>query len=246
MALLGELFWVTCIDLFRINAMKDTISINGTRTLVSQGILKSIPADLDDNQMILDLRKGTIIVLDQQKMTASQGTVDEYCTAMQKIAGMMTQRMQQMKGKAMSDMPDSPYPDQSLEQQVRVEKLGPGGDIAGYATQKYEVYVNDELIEEVWSSKDEELLGELGEVDAMIRFQACASQMMGGNSVESDPKYKRMLQSGWMLKSIEHEDGYAEVIVEVQRIEQKSIPSSEFEIPAGYTRMSLGQLFGME
>jgi len=222
------------------------LDADGSRTLVSQGVLKSIPADSDEEQMIFDLKKETILVINKQERKAFQGTVDEYCELMQNMRSMMAQGMQHMSDGSMSDMSDTSYPNQSGEKTVRVESLGSGEEISGYATEKYAVYVNDELAEEVWTSRDEELLEELGDADVMIRFMACASQMMGGNSVESDPEYKKMLKSGWMLKSIEHEEGYAEIIVEVRSIEQRDISSSEFEIPSGYTRMSLGRLFGME
>jgi hypothetical protein len=54
------------------------------------------------------------------------------------------------------------------------------------------------------------------------------------------------MQSGWVLKSIEHDNGYSEVMVEVKAIDEKSIPDTEFEIPAGYEETSLDRLFGMQ
>lgn len=218
---------------------------DGTTTLVSNGKLKSISMDSMESQMVLDLERETITVIDQSKKTASHGTIDEYCAAMQKMSQVMAQRMQEMRDQTMSDMPKSMTESQSSIQQVTVEHVGSGGNIAGYATDKYEVYVDGELYEEVWASKDQDFFRELGDISPMIRFFSCVSRMTGTHSVESNSDYQSMLQSGWMLKSIEHGDGYPEVMVDVRQIEKKSIPDSEFEIPAGYKKMPLGDLFSM-
>jgi hypothetical protein len=55
-----------------------------------------------------------------------------------------------------------------------------------------------------------------------------------------------LIQSGWVLRYIEYDNGYSELMVEVNPIEEKSIPDAELEIPAGYEEVPLGRLSGME
>ncbi|MFP4226865.1 MAG: DUF4412 domain-containing protein [Desulfobacterales bacterium] len=83
----------------------------------------------------------------------------------------------------------------------------------------------------------------MGDMEAMARFEACAAKMMGGQAVEAAPEYKKLMKSGWLLKSVELECGEAETIVDVVRIEEKKIPASEFEIPAGYEVKPLKSMF---
>jgi len=222
---------------------------DGSQTLVSQGRIKSVSNNPSEKQIIFDLKKGTLIVLDQQERVAASGTVEEYCGAVRKMTDMMAQRMermkQQMEAQGMTDSSIPAHRGQGSVQEVRVERMGPGESIAGYATEKYQVYADGELYEEAWIATDSDLLREIGNREALVRFQACASQMMGGNTVEATQDYKELMTSGWLLKSIEYEEGYSDVMVDVSRIEARSIPDSEFEIPSGYETVPLNRLFGM-
>lgn len=223
---------------------------DGSRTLMSEGRITSISDDPMEERMILHLGEGVLTVLDPEERTAARGTIDQYCAAMKRMADRMAQSMkrmkEQMKAQGMSDM-SLPVPGgEASVEEVRVERAGSGGNIAGYATQKFRVYADGDLYEELWVATDKGLLREVSDMEALARFSGCASRMMGGETVESSAEYKRLMQSGWVLKSIEHDNGYSEVMVEVKAIDEKSIPDTEFEIPAGYEETSLDRLFGMQ
>jgi hypothetical protein len=219
---------------------------DGSKTLISEGRIKNISADPDEHRMIINLKNGDITIIDRINKSAFSGSIDEYCAAMQKMREMMTRGVKHMKRQGISDRPDSPHLDQGPKQIMRVERVGSGGNIAGYATQKYEVHVNGELVEEVWSCPDKGLLREIGDMETLIRFQVCSSGIMCGNSVVSSPEYQSMLRFGWMLRSVEHANGSPEVMVDVRAIEAKPLANSAFEVPASYSRMSLGRLFRVE
>jgi len=225
----------------------ELVEAEGSRALVSEGKIKSVSEDPEEEEMILDLGQGTLTVLDHQERVAASGTIEEYCSAVSEMAEMMERSMQRMKEQMeQQGMGDMPIPTPGLQasvEEVRVERVGSGGNIAGYATEKYEVHADGELYEEVWLARDPELLAELGDTKALARFEACASRMMGGDTVEASPEYMELMQSGWLLKSVEHGEGVAEVMLEVSRIEERSIPGSEFEVPAGYEEVPLGYLF---
>ena len=87
---------------------------------------------------------------------------------------------------------------------MRVERAGSGGrNIADYATKIYKVSADGEIYEEMWVATDQGPLREVGGMEALARFSGCASRMMGGATVECSAEYKRLMQSGWVLKSIE-------------------------------------------
>lgn len=224
---------------------------DGTKAFVSNGKIKSISDDPEEEQMIFKLQEGTITVLNHQEKTASQGTIDEYCSLMKKMSEVMNQgmrqMMEQMKEQGMSEMPSylSDAGHTSVEEVV-VKMVGSGGSVAGYDTEKYQVYADEKLYEEVWISKNEKLSKEIGNMEMLARFEACASQMMGDKTVEASSEYQKLIKSGWMLKSISYQDGDTETIVDVRMIEEKSIPDSEFEIPAGYEKISLSESFKRE
>lgn len=109
------------------------VESDGIKTLVSDGKLKSVSME---EHMMMDLNKKTITVIDQSKKAASHGTIDEYCTAMQKMAQVMAQSMQEMNKQTMSDMSKSMPGSQSVMHQIKVERVGSGGSITGYVTDK--------------------------------------------------------------------------------------------------------------
>lgn len=222
---------------------------DGSQTLLSQGKIKSVSEDPMEQDMIFDLENGTLIMLDHKEKVAASGTVDDFCAATKEMAGMMSQNMQRMKEQleqqGMSDTPVPASSSQASLNKVRIERIGSGVSIAGYATEKYEIHDDSGLYEEIWISKDPSLLKEIGDTQPLAKFEACASRMMGNDSVEASSEYQELMQSGWLFKSIEHGGGYSEVMVEVSQVREKSIPDSEFKIPSGYERVNLDRLFGM-
>ncbi len=214
---------------------------DGTRSLVSDGRIKSTSDDPEEEQMIIDLKNSRIIILDAQAKTAAKASMDEFCAQMKKISASMAEAMEQMKAQGLSEMPPGMGGGPSA---VRVEKAGDGGKIAGYSTVKYKIYADGELYEEAWFSKDKKLTREMGDPDKMARFEKCASQMMGANSVEASDEYQKMNRAaGWLLKSVEHGGGDTETIVDVRQIEKTDIPDSEFEVPPGYEEFPFKTLF---
>lgn len=213
---------------------------DGTRSLVSDGRIKSTSDDPEEEQMIIDLKNSLVIVLDPQEKTAARASIDEFCAQMEKISASMAEAMEEMKAHGISEMPPGMGGDPVS---VRVEKAGDGGKIAGYSTVKYKIYADGELYEETWFSTDKKLTREMGDPKELARFEKCASQMMGANAVEASDEYQKMNRAGWLLKSVEHSNGDSETIVDVRRIEETDIPEKEFEVPPGYEEIPFSRLF---
>lgn len=214
---------------------------DSTQTLVAKGKVKSLPADVGEPAMIMDLNTGDMILLDPSEKTAAKTSVDEFCSMMKQMAGAMAEAMEQLKAQGMAGAGGG-----SGAPGVRIEKAGAGGKIAGYETQKYNVYAGGELYEELWISSDKALLAELGDMEMIARFEQCAGGMMGGPAVETDPAYLSLMRKGWVLRSVSHDMGTEETVVDVERIEKKEIAGSAFEVPAGYEMVPFEEMFGME
>ncbi len=219
---------------------------DGARAMVSNGKIKSVAGDTDDETVIMDLKKGEIIMLDDSKKTATRTSIDDFCAMMDQVGSAMAQAMEQFReqsgGSGQFEIPglDSGPGD------VRVEKSGPGGAIAGYDTQKFRVFADGELYEELWITTDKKLIAEAGGLDKIARFEKCANQAMGQASVESHPDYISLITSGWLLKSVSHEDGVPETMVDVRSIESRKISDSEFAIPGDYRQVGFEEMLQMD
>lgn len=65
--------------------------------------------------------------------------------------------------------------------------------------------------------------------------------------VEDDPAYEQLLEQGYPVKIVElGEGGEAASVTEVVRLDKRDIPEREFQIPAGYRRVDLRELFNEE
>lgn len=211
---------------------------DGAKSFVSDGRIKTVTEDPEDRPMILDMNKGTIAVLNDAEKTAAKGSLDEFCDMFEAISNAMQESMAQVAEQGAAAMPG--FASEPID--VRVEKVGSGGTIADFQTVKYKVFANGELYEEAWITTDKKLIRELGDMEKLSRFEACASKMMGPYTVEGTSEYKQLSEAGWLLKSVSMEYGEREIIVDVKSIEEKNIPDSEFEVPSGYEIKPLNSL----
>jgi hypothetical protein len=108
------------------------------------------------------------------------------------------------------------------------------------------VFADGRLYEELWITTDKKLMAEAGGLDKIARFEQCANQAMGQAAVEAHPDYIAAVASGWLLKSVSHQDGESEALIDVRSIESKKIPESELAIPGDYRRVPLQQMYEME
>ncbi|MFO8055092.1 MAG: DUF4412 domain-containing protein [Bacteroidales bacterium] len=206
---------------------------DGAQSVISDGKIKNLTEDADEMPMIINLKSGDMVVLNPEEKTAAKGTLDEYCQMVDAISQKMAESMAMALEHGMKEMPGMPsFSSEPID--VRIEKLGGGGRIAGYQTAKYKIYADGEPYEEVWIAADKKLTREIGNMEALSRFEACASKMMGPHTVEASSEYKNLMKSGWMLKSVSLEYGEHETIVDIVSIEEKSFPAGTFEIPSGY------------
>lgn len=215
----------------------------GEKTLLSKGKFKSIPENPDNQWFSYDAKNGTVLMVDPASRTYSRGTMQEYCKATsslyeESMKGMPADQrrmMEEAMGKHRRKMPAK----------VAVSKIGDGGFVAGYSTVKYKVVVDGKLYEELWIANAPVIMKEISDAESFARFGREIQQCMSsgtvdlGNEPEFSKDYLSMMKEGIEVKSVHYRNGKAEPGTEIVKIEEKNIPDSEFEPPAGYKKMTL-------
>ncbi len=217
-----------------------------TVTYIGDGWFKSIDgSEEEDITFMFNHSKDIIIMIDDANERYAKGSGDDYCNAMKAMRDEMNKQIPPEQAKMMQDM---------IEQQkakptpkVSVTK-GSGERIAGYQTDKYSIHVDGELFEEKWMSTDPALKDILQIIRGIVEFTArtvsCSvpDESFLKGSPEFSAEYKKLEGSGVELKSVRYEFGDPDVDREVVSLEKEDIPSSEFEIPDGYSAINLKDL----
>jgi len=220
----------------------------GSTTFFSDGRIKETTRG-EPFYSVLDANKGTILYVDTAKKRYAMDTVENFCSAivaemenaMQQIPKEQRDEMARMMGKGTN----------KTAPKVSVTKEGDGGTVAGYKTTKYRVTADGKLYEELWLTTDATLMKELGGLytRVMKKFGKCMAsiQSMGDLPVTpaDSPEYKKLEQAGWELKNKTYSFGEPHTH-QILKLERKSIPDSEFTVPAGYKKVPAMQILMQE
>lgn len=202
---------------------------------------------------LIDYNTGRFSMINPNKHTYWTGTIDEY------VQNVGQNRANQMKKQLGTDK----IKNRKLEQatggtykppEVDVSKLPPLSitktdvteRIAGYDAVKYEVRANGELFQEFWLAPSLNVSSDLDPNRYFTIQQKMSSGMTGKSApyftaLYRDPEYRKLLDSGFVLKVINHH-----MAGQFQRvattIRQADVPATDFEVPAGYRRVNLGDV----
>jgi len=215
---------------------------DNTVTYISDGWIKSIEgSEEEDMTFMYNPSKDIIIMIDDANERYAKGSGDDYCNAMKAMRDEMNKQIPPDQAKMMQDMIEQqkakPAPKVSVNKEA-------GERIAGYPTDKYSIYVDGELFEEKWMSMDPALKDILQIIRSIVEFTARTASCSVPDesfltaSPEFSTEYKKLEGSGVELKSVSYEFGNPEVDSEVVSLEKEDIPSSEFEVPDGYSELS--------
>jgi hypothetical protein len=227
-------------------------SKDGDTTYFSSGKMKNVPRGKDAT-LIFDLNDSTMTIINKQERTYISSTVKEYCATIKAMSEEAMARISPEQKKQMEQFMAGPK--NMKAPKVATQKLGNGGVIAGYATEKYLVMADGEKYEELYLS-EKDLPASLG-IDLKIfqafnrEFSACTAAAGGFGlenvkTVENDPAYQQLMQRGFPLKVVDYENGRPEVSELVVSVQKRSLPDSEFKVPAGYRKLDLRAFFQQE
>lgn len=191
----------------------------------SKNALKTSSSDGNDSIIRFDTEK--LISIDNKKKTYSELTfkqLQELLSQAQAELGGMSEEELAMVKKVMGQTATS----------FSVAKLGPGENIAGYATEKYLLKGPVEV--EIWAAPDLKIPPAY--YDAM-QFQMPPNPMFDMQKMYSEMKKIAgiPLKTVTTMKMMGKEMKTTRVVTS---IEKGPIPASVFEIPAGYKRVNAG------
>lgn len=210
---------------------------DGQVILFSNGSIKTL--ETDGAASIIDSTTGQITLTNPQKGLYTQGSADDYCTAfkqmmhqaMQALPAEQRAIMQQMMQEGLGNT------SQSQETEIKVQKVGAGDKIAGFETDKYQIFVKGQLQEDIWLAKDAKLQAELAKlnIEIMQKFDGCINSSMGLAQEPKIPKeYSELLKQGWEMKSVLYQNGQQVAVNETLSLMETELPPREFLVPEGY------------
>lgn len=230
------------------NAWK-IVDESGEITLISNGRLKQ---SWGDDALLMDGKKNRILFLSSEKKAYAQGTPEEYCALIKEAQDGMMAKLPPEQRAMLEGMRKNK--EGAKPPKVVVKPQGSGGKVSGLETEKYAIYVDGELREEVWLATDVDFVKQFKPLIGIFRgFSQCVGSMSMSmqDEVETSKEYLDLYEKGIEVKARRagaDEEGQTE---EESTIERVTVSDSEFAIPSGYKEIDLrvfvyGQMGGMD
>lgn len=193
---------------------------------------------------IFDLNRGTMILLQPQRKLYWTGTPEEFARQVKsavdaqldaELKALPEEERQHLKDDARRPALEAP-----ARMAVKVERTTQVDTVAGHPARKHQVYVEGQLIEEVWVAEDLDLSKELDPDKYAKLLQQTRSD--DSSDWEFDPQVRALRTKGLEMKSVRMAVTGPEESAVVQKVEKKNLPDSTFAVPPGYTKASMAQI----
>lgn len=214
---------------------------------------------------IFDLNTGEMILTNNEKKTYVIAKPEELFQsaqdAMAKARAQMEEQMsklppeQRAKIEEMMKSHGMKQPGASKPENLTLKATGATEEIAGYKSQKFEIYKNGKLDREVWTSKDVIPSSELDPkrmADYMKEMQQMAAKFnRGKEDINSDLNeetriFNQVFETGFPMRSVDHSSDNSAYIEEVVSVTKNDIPDREFQPPTGFKKVTLQQMMSGE
>ncbi len=217
------------------------------------------PDGKPESASIMDLNAETLTHVNYREQTYLAATVQEYVQmsqdAMKKASGAMEEAMKNMppeQRKKMEEMMSSRMPkggagSEACPEPKKVEfrKTGQQATIAGYKAVSYEMVVDGKHRSEFWIAKDIPAWKELDPkklerfmTDLTKAITRCGPGQRDQSAIGRDQAWK-LAGEGYPVRTVDRE---GQTTLEVVKAESRSIPASEFQPPANFTRKTLNEM----
>lgn len=201
--------------------------------------------------LIIDLNTWQITILDPENQGYWSGTPLEYINSFREYAIKFLEEEMQRADKDNLQYLEAIYKDLKMdiqsagndiisfigELQVEVIMTNDSGRILGYPVNRFFIYVDGVVVEELWLTREISLEG----VYDYQRFREFTDEMSWGQIIQdyrSSEQYIHLLGQGLPLKTTEWLEGGSKHITNVIGIQRAEIPDSLFRIPPGFEPMS--------
>jgi hypothetical protein len=186
-------------------------------------------ASSDGNDTIIRFDSGKLITIDNKKKTYTEMSMEELQAMMDKASA----AMQQMDGEAAAAMRKMMGGGQG-PMTFTVTKLGPGEQIAGYATEKYQVK-GGPMDMQIWAAPEVKV--------PAAYYDAMKARMRPNPMFDMGKMYEEFKKiNGMALKTISTMKMMGREMVTttvVNSVEKGAVPASTFDIPAGYRKVAM-------
>jgi hypothetical protein len=121
------------------------------------------------------------------------------------------------------------------------EKVGPGGKVGEWTTEKYIATTDGEKKAELWVAPISAVKVDEADMKTMEEMTDFLKEISGRFGADMMPSIGPDSELGGMpVKVITFRDGQPISTYVVKSIEQKNLPTSTFEVPEGFTKQDLG------
>ncbi len=196
---------------------------------------------------VYDYDEGTFTLLNPTSRYYWSAGVDDY---VKESVRNRDRNLRKKLGTESEDDEELPEVDLESLPEISVEATDEMRTIAGHQAFKHVVRVNEELFQEIWVANDLDLSGDL-DPDKVVKFQARSSRGMIGNSSKPynalyrSPAYLELLKKGYALRTLTHHIAGA-FDRKARSVREADVEDSKFEVPAGYRKVSLQEVFKTE
>jgi len=214
-------------------------------------------AGMGAHGMIYDLNQGTVTML-------SPGRKIYWTGRPQELKQQMDQALDSRMEQALKNVPPEQRARMRAMMSQRMGRGGPGGpnrqrpaprvevkatgdykQIAGYKARKYQVYVNGRLRQDMWMA-DLPGFGKELDMDKMMELVHSMRPPAMGRAPSLgwrvSPPMLELWKKGMPLKIVEYRRGASQEVMEVTKVENKSLDKGLFLPPAGYKRVDFAQM----
>lgn len=127
------------------------------------------------------------------------------------------------------------------QSQTGYEKVGPGGKVGGWNTEKFIATTDGKKTSELWVAPKSEVTvpeSDLKTMEKMMDFFREISSRFGAEAMPAIGPESEL--GGVPVKVVSFRNGNEIGTYLVTSVEQKNLPASDFEVPEGFTKLALG------
>lgn len=197
---------------------------------------------------IFDLNKGELTLLNMQSNSYWSGSTKEYkreiieitANKIKKESEELPENQREKYIELYENLKrdlENPAPVLHAELDIRVDMTKEHRVILNYEAIKYNLFIDEQLIEEIWLASRIKILDEID----LEKFRVFLNEISFGD-MEFDHRasreYLHLLNFGYPLISREF-TGNGEILTEVISVEKRPVAPYEFSVPEGFKRVSL-------
>lgn len=193
---------------------------------------------------IFDLNQGTMILLQPARKLYWAGTPEDFARQVKSAVDAQLdaelKALPEEERQVLKDDARRPALEAPAKVVVKVERGAQVETLAGHPARKHQVFVEGQLIEEVWIAEDLDLTKELDpDKYAGLLLQTRSDDY---SDWEFDPQVRALRTRGLEMKSVRMAVTGPEESAVVQKVEKKQLPDSTFAVPPGYKKATMAQI----